>query len=194
MNETTLTIILSRKDLPTDWYETLFQQVPQPTQLHLFCLAQATHLLHADFSALPPGQRMFCAHGHRLLSAPEPSEDSPFTASSLVILGGMIRTSHATLSIPQNHWSGQMGELGVKNIGILLGNDPDTQKEAIRLATGLAGCNHAVTVYTPLAPPKLRRLLPETASLLEALTALQAEFKIISPDAPPGNHEILLQL
>ncbi|MBF0160741.1 MAG: hypothetical protein HQL88_00500 [Magnetococcales bacterium] len=194
MNEVTFTLLLSQKKLPESWCDTLFQQVPRPTQAHLFCLDQATHLLHADFAGLPPGERLYCAHGHRQLSAPEPPEHSPFVASSLVNLGALIRASHATFSIPHSHWSGKTGTLGVKNIGILLGALQDTQAESIRLATGLAACNHAVTLYTPLSPAELRQQLPETATLLEALLALRAVFKTAPSDALPGKHEVLLQL
>ena len=194
MKTTILTLLLSQKELPTDWQESLFERIARPDQLHLFCLAQATHLLHADFSALPPGRRIFCAHSHRLLGALHPPADTLFEASGLVLLGAMVRDSHGTFSLPHSHWSGKRGELGMKNIGILLGNEPDTQKESIRLATGLAGCNHRVTLYTPLDPVILRMLSPESAALLDALEELKATFKIVGPDSPPADHAVLLQL
>lgn len=194
MKTSTLTLLIGRRELPAAWQETLFEGMAPPDQLHLFCLAQATHLLHVDFSALPPGRRIFCAHSHRRLEAPDPPADTPFEASGLALLGAMVRDSHGTISLPYSHWPGERGALGVKNIGIILGNDPHIQKESIRLATGLAGCNHRVTLYTPLDPVVLRMLSPESSALLDALAELKAEFKMVAPDSPPADHAVLLQL
>ncbi|MEO5341014.1 MAG: hypothetical protein H7837_10965 [Magnetococcus sp. MYC-9] len=194
MNEMTLTLLLSQRTLPPGWYERLMQGRPRPAQVNLFCLAQATHLLGTDFSSLSPGHRGYCAYSHRLLGAPPPGADSPFAAGNLLTLGGMVRHSHLTLSVPHSHWPVAMGEPGVKKIGILLGDDPDTQRESIRLATGLAGCNHLVNLYSPLEMPELRMLLPETCSLLEALEAMKAEFTLMGTEPPPGTDELLLQL
>ncbi|MBF0584926.1 MAG: hypothetical protein HQL80_11940, partial [Magnetococcales bacterium] len=123
MNIDSLTILLSRKELPENWQESLFERIPRPAQLHLFCLAHATHLLSEDFSALPPGRRLYCAHSHRLMGAPQPAEGSPFEAVGLALLGAMVRESQGTVSLPYSHWSGEMGEVGMKNIGILLGEE-----------------------------------------------------------------------
>ncbi len=194
MNDITLTLLLSQRDLPAGWQEALVWPGHRLARVDLFCLAQATHLLHNDFSALPPGRRVFCAHTHRLQRALHPLDHSPFEAGGLATLGGMVRDSHGTVSLPHSHWPREKGEPGVKDIGIFLGDELDTLREAIRLATGLAGCNHAVTLYSAMEPFELRMLLPETAPLLNALAALGAEFKMISPDDPPGNHSILLQL
>ncbi|MBF0460698.1 MAG: hypothetical protein HQL87_04805 [Magnetococcales bacterium] len=190
----TLTLLLSRRELPAGWQAALWQQIPRPEQLHLFCLAQATHLLCEDFSFLPPGRRVYCAYSHRLLGASPPPEGFPFEAGGLATLGALVRDSHGTISLPYCHWPGARGELGLKSMGIFLGDELDAQKEAIRLATGMAGCDHAVTLYTPVEPEALRMLLPETDSLLEALMALGAAFKLVSPDTPVGKHAVLLQL
>ncbi|MEO5362102.1 MAG: hypothetical protein H7838_00545 [Magnetococcus sp. DMHC-8] len=194
MSENIFTLLLSRSELPAGWQETLLQRLPGPSRLHLFCLAGATRLVGDNFSRLPPGRRAYCAHSHHLLGAPQLPAGSPFVAGGLITLGGMVRDSHGIVTLPHACWPVEQGVPGVKEMGILLGNEREMQKEAIRLATGLAGCHHAVTLYSPLAPAELRLLLPETASLLEALLALGAEFKIISSDDPPGNHPVLLQL
>ncbi len=189
-----LTLLLSRGELPLGWQEAIGRCMPRIARLDLFCTAWATRLINENFAFLPPGRRVFCAHTHQLLGGPPLAAASPFVAGGLATLGRMVRESHAVLSVPHLHCSGVMGEEGVKNIGIVLGEEPEFQKEAIRLATGLAGCNHAVTLYTPTEPEALRLLSPETASLLEALLAMQAEFKIAPAEFLPENHGVLLQL
>ncbi|MEO5353840.1 MAG: hypothetical protein H7835_11615 [Magnetococcus sp. XQGC-1] len=189
-----LTLLLSRGEWPVDWQAAIGRCLPQIARLDLFCTLWATRLINENFAFLPPGRRVFCAHTQQRLGGAPLAAGSPFVAGGLATLGRMVRESHAVLSLPHLHCSGVLGEEGVKNIGIILGEEPEFQKEAIRLATGLAGCNHAVTLYTPTEPEVLRLLSPETASLLEALLAMQAEFKIASAELSPGNHGVLLQL
>lgn len=118
-----------------------------------------------------------------------------FAAGGLANLGEMLRDSHWGISLPNSHWPIKKSEPGVKNVGIFLGNHQKRQKEAIRLAAGLAGCNHMVTLYTPINYRKLLKKFPETAPLLEALQAMHATFKpLLTTADPPVSHPVLLQL
>lgn len=190
-----LTLLLSQKDLPKNWQTDLLQRIPLPNPLHLFLLDQATHLLDEDFSPFPPGQRFYCAHSHRQLYAPPPPKQAIFQAGSLFDLGQMIRQSHDTLSLPNRHGSIQNRPLGLKNIAILLGEEPNRQKESLRLATGLAGCNHSVGLYSPLNDTELRAQFPDALPLLDALHAMNVSIKTINPPTTPSkNPPIVLQL
>ena len=191
----TLTLLLSRKELPKSWQNTLFQRLPQLDQVHLFLLEQATYLLGEDFSQLPAGKRVFCAHSHRLLQAPPPAKNSIFAAGGLANLGEMVRLSHGTLSLPNSHWPRQRDEPSVKNIGILLAQEPERLKEGIRLAAGLAGCNHEVTLYSPsINHAEVRKRFPEITPLLEALHTMKVPFNTSIPLSANENHSVLLQL
>lgn len=190
----TLTLLLSRRNLPKNGEQTLFHPIPKPSQVHLFLMDQATHRLHEDFSQLPPGKRIFCAHRHRQLQALPAPKESPFEAGGLANLGEMIRQSHWIASLPNSHWPRQKGKCGVKSIGLLLGNEPSRQKESIRLATGLAGCNHSVTLYSAKTEAKLRLFFPETAPLLDALNSMGAVFKKVPQHFAQENHAVLLQI
>lgn len=194
LSSSTLTLLFSRGDLPKNWQKEFLPPFSPWDQVHLFLLDQATHMLRTDFSQLPSGKRVFCAHSHRLLGAQPATKESKFIAGGLANLGEMVRDSHGTISLPNTHWPTKKGKPGVKSVGILLGNEPSRQKEAIRLAAGLAGCNHTVTLYTPMRRTKLQACFPEMAPLLEALQALRATFKTASISSLPGNHPVLLQL
>ena len=190
-----LTLLLSQKDLPKNWQTDLLQLRPLPDPLHIFLLDQATHLLGDDFSRLPPGQRFYCAHSHRQFYAPTPPKHTAFQAGSLFDLGQMIRQSHDTLSLPNRHGSRQNRSLGVKHIAILLDEEPNRQKETLRLATGLAGCNHRIILYSPLNECSLRSRFPDALPLLDALQAMQVPIQTINPPTIPSiNPPIVLQL
>lgn len=189
-----LTLLCSQKDLPKNWQEDCLRRVSPPTQVHLFLLDQATHLLGEDFSWLPSGKRVFCAHSHRLIQALPPPENTTFEAGGLANLGEMVRHSHMVISFPNCHGPTQRGKPGIKNIGVVLGQAWDTQKEAIRLAAGLAGCNHKVTLYTPITKAELRVRFPETTPLLEALEFMKVVFKTVPAEASMVDHPVVLQL
>jgi hypothetical protein len=189
----TLTLIVSREGSPAAGLALLQSAFWQPEQVHLFCLGPGTRLVTEDFSAWPPGERVYCAHMHQKLAAPPPAVGSPFVAAGLATLGRLIRDSQMTLTLAHPHWPPEPAQWGVKQIGILLGEEPDMQLEALRLATGLAGCNHHITVHTPHEPLQLRALLPEAGPFFQVLAALKAEFDRSFPKRA-RQHSVLLQL
>ncbi|MBF0183906.1 MAG: hypothetical protein HQM06_05890 [Magnetococcales bacterium] len=188
-----MTVILSQDHLPEDGAQRLCRQGEWPEQVDLFCLAAATRLLQADFSAWPPGERLFCAHNHQQLAAEPPPPGSPFVAAGLASLGRLIRDSQVTLALPAARWPETVPTVGVKDIAIILGEDRCMYFESLRLATGLAGCNHQVTVYTPLEPLQLRHLVPEAGSFFEVLSVMRSEFKVKAPERVT-RHNVLLSL
>ncbi|MBF0097773.1 MAG: hypothetical protein HQM04_12610 [Magnetococcales bacterium] len=188
----TLTVIVSREESPAA--ELLLQSGAwRAQQVHVFCLGPGTHMLGEDYSVWPPGERVYCAHMHQKLAAPPPAAGSPFVAAGLATLGRLIRDSQMTVTLSHPHWPPEPAPWGVKQIGILLGEEPDMQLEALRLATGLAGCNHHLTVYTPHEPLQLRALLPEAGPFFQVLAAMKAEFDHSFPKRV-RQHSVLLQL
>ncbi|MEO5333815.1 MAG: hypothetical protein H7839_17520, partial [Magnetococcus sp. YQC-5] len=112
----------------------------------------------------------------------------------LANLGGMIRRSTHTLSIPELHWPAHPSQNPKKSIAILMpDHQPAQLLEAARLAAGLAGCNHLPTLYhlTSHKPE-----FPKAASpYLEALLALGGTIAHASDLQPLGlKHEVILQL
>ncbi|WP_130471256.1 hypothetical protein [Candidatus Magnetaquicoccus inordinatus] len=193
MHEATLTMILSRATLPEACSSMWQSQSWQASRVHLFCLGEATHLLQHDFSAWPPGERAYCAHMQQKLAAPAPPSASPFVAAGLATLGRLIRDSDLTLTLSHPCWPELVPGWGIKKIAIDLGEEPSMQLEALRLATGLAGCNHHITVHSPHEPIQLRALLPEAGAFFEVLSAMKAEF---NQSFPPRKQQqnLLLRL
>ena len=165
---------------------------PDAVQVHLFLLDQATHLLNDDFSSLPPGKRVYCGHRHRLLKAP--SNQNQFISGGLFDLGKMIQESHWVISLPNHPYPPTENRPGIKKIAILLDEDSNRQQEALRLGTGLAGCNHHVTLFSTYDPTELQNRYPDTAPLLEALHMLNATIKTSSIDAEVEKWPVVLQL
>ncbi len=184
MSGDTLTLLITRQSLPGEWLRGIAALLATIDRLHLFFLDRGTFLASADFSVLPPGRRVYCEHGLRTLNAPPAA--APVQRGGLFDLGGLLRESRYALSLPHmtpfpDHCRGQ--EPGSpKKIIIPLARTGDRRLEGLRLATGLAGCDHAVTIITD--PPVVRDA--DTLPYLQTLEALGARFSQ-HPAAPqPG--------
>lgn len=178
---TTLALVITR-DAPPPW-----PLLPFPVDtVHLFLLDQGTRLVHHPFAGFPPGQRLYCAHSHQRLQPPGPVASRAFLPGGLANLGEMVRESQAILSHP-NHHPAPPGEPGLKDLAILLADDTHRQ-EAIRLACGLAGCGHHLTLVTRHDFTRLATELPVVSEHLAALAALGAHCR---PPPPPSGTPLL---
>ncbi len=198
MTGSTLTLLITRQLLAPGWFETIHKGLPNIERTHLFFLDHGTFLATADFSFLPPGKRIYCAHSLRTLNAPPPGTN--VQRGGLFDLGTLLWESHTALSIPRTIWphsstqplSDDQKRNGSKHIFIPLETEGARQIEGLRLATGLAGCNHTVTfcAASPIPPQA------DTNPYLETLKALGARFVKSNQPKPVDQHPgtIILQI
>lgn len=194
MDESTIvTLLFSQPIVPEDWQQ-IALRVQTLKTVHLFFLDRATFLLHEDFFPIPPGKRVYCAHSQQGLGIPPPADNGLFEAGGLANLGWMVRESHFTLSIPHIRWPNQSANPGLKKVGVILGEESHAQKEGIRLAAGLAGCNHLVTLYSDISAKGLEQKFPTSHPLLEALQAMNVSFSKVPKSLTLKDHSVFLQL
>ncbi|MBF0178460.1 MAG: hypothetical protein HQM03_00380 [Magnetococcales bacterium] len=178
-----LTLIVTRATLPDTWEMVIVNRLGPEWRAQIFFLDQGIHhVAHPSWTTFRPGEaRIYCAHDHARHHGPPPAQG--ILPGGLANLGRMIRESDFSLTIAQMHWPTQPGQPGVKPIAILLNADdtPDLLTEAARLAAGLAGCNHRVTLCSPVTPGPLFPLA--AAPYLEALHALGGAIAPTLPEA-----------
>ncbi len=193
MTTTQLTLIFTQRTLPNGWQAAIDNHLQAPWHAHLFFLDQGVFLVD-QIEANPQfsGEKIYCAYGHSRLNAPQPNTE--ILPGGLANLGGMIRASDYTLSLPACHWPNQSGTTLHKQVAILLNDTPTSQLEAARLAAGLAGCSHKVTLYHPINRPPADFPLAATP-YLEAIHALGGTITS-APTAEQltKNHDLILQL
>lgn len=192
MTPTLLTLIITRAWLPDGWQEAIGGHLGGDWQVNLFFLDQGVQRVGDARLADMAGEKIYCASGHARLQGPQPAPG--ILPGGLANLGGMMRHSDYTLSLPHLHWPAQPGATVKKQVGILLDDHPDALLEAARLAAGLAGCNHKPILYhaTPVCP-----VFPMAATpYLEALRALGGTMAQRPPDWPSINlmADVIVQL
>ncbi|MBF0293830.1 MAG: hypothetical protein HQL96_01460 [Magnetococcales bacterium] len=180
-----LTLIVTRATLPDPAWETaITNRLGATWRAQIFFLDQGVRqVADARWSTLQPGgERIYCAHDHAQHHGPPPAPG--ILPGGLANLGRMIRESDYSLTLPKMHWPAQPGKQGVKPVVILLAADDPQNRltEAARLAAGLAGCGHHVTLHSPVTPGPLFSLA--AAPYLEALQALGGAIAPTSPEAP----------
>ena len=183
----TLTLLISRHPLPEGWFEPIRQRLPALARVHLFFFDHGLFATGTDFSFLPPGERLHCAHSRRTLQAPTPAG----RAGGLYDLGLLIRAGGWMVTLPRVIWPpSPPGPGPVRRVALHLEPPGPRQVEGLRLAAGLAGCDHQVTLLS--AAPVPRGL--DTDPYLEALHSLGARFAAPGDQPPVTAPEILLAL
>ncbi|MBF0624831.1 MAG: hypothetical protein HQL82_08490 [Magnetococcales bacterium] len=137
--------------------------------------------------------RVVCARAYQDCHGVPPAP--PLEAAGLAALGGMIRASRCVLCLPLVCLSLVEAAPGPKDIAIRVLDPPASPAtlEALRLAVGLAGCGHRVTVYLKTAPPGnhwLAVLPPAAAPFLELFDPLGIS---VAQDPPGDRHGVILQ-
>ncbi|MBF0165529.1 MAG: hypothetical protein HQM01_13695 [Magnetococcales bacterium] len=189
----TLLVTRPRFNPPEGWQDRLSLRLDPPWRFNLFFLHQAVHLVdqphwHAWLEA--GHEASYCAHDHQTLHGPPPLPG--IQPGGLATLGRLIRESSLTLSIPHLTWPLQSNTTGIKRIAIHLDGDADDHLQTLRLAAGLAGCDHPVTLFqaTPSQP-----ISPAAIPYHQALLALGAQFRSRSSIDPIlADHAVILSL
>ncbi|GAB0057220.1 hypothetical protein SIID45300_01543 [Candidatus Magnetaquicoccaceae bacterium FCR-1] len=191
----TLLVTRAHFDPPTpdDWQNLPNSRLTPPWRLKLFFLHQAVHLVDRPLwnAWLEAGhEASFCAHDHQTLHGPPPLPG--IQPAGLATLGRWIRESSLTLSIPKLTWPRQPGTPGLKKIAILLNDHKTDHRQSLRLAAGLAGCDHPITLFHATPSPTIP---PDATPYHQALLALGAQFRpLSSSDNIQSNHAIILTL
>ncbi|MBF0610625.1 MAG: hypothetical protein G8345_12235 [Magnetococcales bacterium] len=157
----TTTLLVTRNQLPPT--------LPHEGVHHLFLLHKGIRLVNHPFSPLPGGQRIYCAFGHSRLNPPLPLTQTTFSPGGLANLAEMIQESDTLLC---NHRQASGLAKGKKRLGILLSEEKEQRLEGIRLAVGLAGCGHPITLLGVANFADLHTQLVEAKEYLQALEAL----------------------
>ncbi|MBF0614762.1 MAG: hypothetical protein G8237_13765 [Magnetococcales bacterium] len=173
------TLVVTRATLPDDWRTLLSRPWLQDRPLQLFFLHHGVQWVAApvwSFLLEKTEEAAFCAQDHNDLHGPPPLPT--IQPGGLATLGRMIHHSAITLSLPTPHWPSQPTTRGSKRIAILFETSREHAMASLRLSAGLAGCDHAVSLFTPDDTP----LPAEAQPYLEALNALGARQITTSPD------------
>ena len=143
----TATLLISSDELPKTWLEKVLELLPENVQVQLFFVNTGTRLVGEKLEKHPYGERKFCAHSHRQLNGPKPV--AGIHSGGLINLGEMIAKSEYTVSIPHTIIPLRYASHKLKKIAIFLDSDIERGVEGFRVATGLAGCKHMVTMFCP---------------------------------------------
>ena len=160
-----------------------------PSVVHLYFLYQGTLLLNGDYAGLPPGKRIYCAHSHRQFQA-RPPVNPEILPGGLANLGEMIRASGVSGALPALHWPDRPARGVLKRIAIRLAPSGPDLTEGLRLATGLAACNHRIRLH----PEGAITETPENRPYLMALRDLGVDIPLLAPVSLNPLPEVTLQL
>ncbi|MBF0454472.1 MAG: hypothetical protein HQL72_06595 [Magnetococcales bacterium] len=162
------TLVISQNGPLKRWLDHLHTILPAQVERHFFFVDTGVALIGEQVAGHLPLKGFYCAHSHRLHQGPAPL--AGMVSGGLLDLGRMVAKSHATLSLPHTllplHY---VSDRRSKKIALLLRQNV----EGLRVATGLAGCGHQVTLFH--AEP-LSSLPEEAEPYLQTLTALNARF------------------
>lgn len=197
MNDvSSLTLAVTRNTLDFNKLTETIRVFPSLKTVNLFLMQQGTLLVDASWRTLPAGERVFCAFNHRRHQGPSPALG--MEAGGLASLADMIRRSEVSLSWPHCHQPTVPAKHANKVIGILFNETKSWAVEALRVATGLAGCNHKLRILRDPAhgcpQEELSAILPEATDYLEVLPALGAFFGVYSRQAFPDDLDVMLRL
>ncbi|MBF0416423.1 MAG: hypothetical protein HQL78_07400 [Magnetococcales bacterium] len=136
-------------------------------KVHLFFVHRGVGLVGNDFSCFPEGRRVYCAFDHARFSGPA----SSIQAGGLAVLGHLLHETDGVVTLPH-------GRVGApKPLAVCLDAEPELALEGLRLAVGLRGCDHDVTLLAD-NPGSWRTLVdlvglhPEAKGYVDAWNAL----------------------
>ncbi|MBF0446371.1 MAG: hypothetical protein HQL68_12355 [Magnetococcales bacterium] len=177
------TILISHHKLPDKWLDNVLKLLPEKINIQIFFVDAGTLLVGKKLVNIPLVKLVYCAHSHRVLNGPNPLAN--IEAGGLLDLGKMVGKSDYFLSVPHTFKPIKAVTKTQKNIGITIDKNSKLAVEALRVATGLAGCNHRVTIFYPKEISQLINKSPKTPAeaklYLEALTQLGAKLQNVQP-------------
>jgi hypothetical protein len=183
MNSELATILISHHKLPDKWLDKILKLLPNKTKIQFFFVDAGTLLVGKKLANIPLVKLVYCAHSHRVLNAPNPI--ASVEAGGLLELGRMVGKSHYFLSVPHTFKPLKPIATKQKNIGLVLDENNKLAVEGLRVATGLAGCDHKLTIFYPNECIPLinspTKASDKTKPYLEALTQLGAKFQTVLP-------------
>jgi hypothetical protein len=184
------TAIISQYKLPNGWLEQIVALLPENIILEVFFVDSGTLLVDQKPSSSQIKKLLYCSHSHRVLNGPKPVDG--IEAGGLLDFGEMVGRSQYLLSIPQTSLPLKPTQSRLKEIGLILDSNPVRSVEGLRVATGLAGCNHRMVLFSHndilSQPPK------EAIDYLEALTMLGAKFQTIPPSYEQFSGDFLIKI
>ncbi|MEO5344867.1 MAG: hypothetical protein H7834_00640 [Magnetococcus sp. YQC-9] len=189
-----ITLLITRAHLPNGWLQRLQDRVQAPWRMRLFFLHEGVRQL-GDPAWTPwletAIEAAYCAHDHQKMAGPTPL--TAIQPGGLATLGRWIQASDLTLSLPAIHWPDPSGDPQSKTVAVLVtGNDPE-RLQALRLATGLAGCDLDVTLCH--SSSTLSIWPTEATPYVQALESLGAHFDSLSiTDQTPKTFKVIVQL
>jgi hypothetical protein len=190
------TLIISRADLPESSLDRTLRQLPEEVIVQLFFVDEGVHLVGDNLLGRAVESAVYCSQGHRQLNGPEPLKG--VRAGGLLDLGEMIRGSRYVFSVPHTLSPARRIESKLKKIGLLLDRDINRAVEGLRVGTGLAGCDHQVTLFPHQSGPSFdgrgAKIPPAAIPYLETLTALEARISTTPFDNENSKYDILISL
>ncbi|MBF0154229.1 MAG: hypothetical protein HQL64_10860 [Magnetococcales bacterium] len=195
-----VTLVITRHEIPaTTWAELanrLANQQPAARGVYLFFTGAGSALALTPLP-WPDAGRVVCAAAFLQSQGVWPPALPGLTVGGLANLGRLVRESRLTISLPLVNWPTHPGEIGPKRVAILLGDDLATPEavESLRLAVGLAGCQHRVTLYRDQGfdgnPSSIDALFPPAAKpYLDFLPELGVTFR----SGPVGTESVIVRV
>lgn len=167
----TITLLITRADLPESSLIQLATRLGQESAVELFFVDAGLHWAESELwdRLFLVQRRMECVSSRKRLGLPPLAVDTEVFGGGLLNLGEMVNHSDRIFTLPHCHWPIQTADHAprrMKRLALILDHqaDPPIRTETLRIAVGLAGCNHRVTLlHTGDHPPDFP---PEAAHFL----------------------------
>ncbi|MBF0447852.1 MAG: hypothetical protein HQL67_06590 [Magnetococcales bacterium] len=173
-----VTVLITDDQLNPGWLDSIKDFFPSTVEIQLFFVYTGVLLVASTQIGSGFKKRLFCGFSHRTLQGPEPLPG--IESGGLLDFAQMVAESEFILSVPHTLEPVKRTSSRLKEVGVLLDAGLHRGVEGLRVATGLAGCNHRLTVFFPLSSfpfiGGLPRVPLEAKPYLEALIALNARF------------------
>jgi hypothetical protein len=190
------TLLISHHELPKKWLKKTLAQLPGKVDLQVFFVDSGTLLVGKKLAGQHFVNQVYCSYSHRILSGPKPL--AGINSGGLLNLGEMISQSEYTISIPRSIPPVKPVRSRLKEIGLILDSDSRRGIDGLRVATGLAGCNHRLTLFFPHDGFPFISGAPQVPGMarpyLEALTSLGARFSASPVSYDRSEYDLLLSL
>lgn len=190
-----ITLVITRKKLVPGWEAALSSLPEQPSMAKLFFLDEGAYLTNKAVPEMACWETIVCSHSLTQLDLPNPDSDL-IRLGGLANLGLMLRESTMAISLPHVHVPARATPEGQKKIAIQGFGQPcgPQMTESLRVATGLAGCNHTVDLFPgdwdgPW--PEDSAFAPGAVEFLEAMRFFKVNFH---PEKAPDPEEFDLIL